>query len=65
MLPLCYYALGKSGYTCINSTTTDRNGILLNNGFLEYKDEVKYLGVFINEKGSLKYDNKKTWKYTI
>ena len=49
--------LSKSGYMIINGKYDDHKvGIELINGVLEYKSEIKYLGVYITDSGCLKYD---------
>ena len=49
--------LSKSGYLIINGKAGDhKSNLMLNNGYLEYKSELKYLGVMISDKGNLRED---------
>ena len=50
--------LSKSGFTCIEGNTYDKKNVLLSNGLLKYKSQLKYLGVIISDSGSIKVDVK-------
>ena len=51
--------LSKSAYLTINGKECDpKNTIKLNNGILEYKSKVTYLGAIISDGGNLKCDVK-------
>ena len=50
--------LGKSAFTISGGNINDKHDILLSNGSLEYKEILKYLGVFICNKGSIREDVK-------
>ena len=55
--------LSKSGFLIVNGKDADHKiGIELNNGILEYKEEIIYLGVCITDSGSL---NKDVEQYVI
>ena len=49
--------LGKSGYLFVNGKKDDvKSRIELNKGFLDYKEELTYLGVKISDTGNMKED---------
>ena len=51
--------LRKSSYLIINGKNIDeKNDIILNNGPLEYKSEITYLGLLFSDKGNLNNDIK-------
>ena len=45
----------KSGYLIIDGKGKC-NKLLLNNGYLQYKNAIKYLGVIISDTGNIKKD---------
>ena len=49
--------LGKSGYMVItNDSKIRKNKLEINNGYLKYKNVMKYLGIQINDSGNIKKD---------
>ena len=46
----------KSGYIIINGTGVNKADLILQNGILEYKQEVTYLGVKFTDTGNLQFD---------
>ena len=49
--------LSKSGYLIINGKENDHKCcVILQNGMLEYKSELKYLGIVITDKGKIRHD---------
>ena len=54
--------LGKSGYLIINAKDkNEKCSLTLNDGLLEYKSFIKYLGVIISDKGSINHDINETF----
>ena len=50
--------LGKSGFTCIGGNADSTHNLMLDNGSLQYKHQLKYLGILISDTGSVKEDVK-------
>ena len=49
--------LGKSGYLIINGKSCDdKCTLVLEDGHLDYKQRLNYLGVVIGDKGNIKHE---------